>query len=475
MSTRLAVLATVLTALAVKLSVWIIYGPVTFNDSGLYETYARMLLLDDWSWQYRFFDDPIPVTGLRMIGYPAIIALAQTMAADAWKHVVVGLQISFSLAAVWMVTNWASRICGSPLSAILVGLSIALGQSALYDAALVPDSLFSSLAIMILCSLSAETGTERTGGTVAVALLCGLATAAMTLLRGNGLHIAILFLPLAVVWLMSARRNRAFATLALILPVIITVQAYVFWNQSRTGERFLSTSAQVVAFQPLYEMAQHGTNIFDDDSVLSQTVRETTSTFGYSDIRTLNHRLVQEHGWTPLEIADAGTSAFFKAAFTEPLALLTNAGRAFGFSVIRSLFNPALAVTDTHHLITQERLFPGASKILKSISSQGAGTILYAVIYSFGAIFSTVLFLSFLVATPYKCLTGTGSAQRLAILALWAGTLGLLTYYSAIHLEIRYIQPAVPIIVALGLWGLPRHRFPRMRSRPRVSDEHTPY
>lgn len=456
-----ATFITVTVALAVKLFVWAHYGPVPVNDTALYEAFAQMLLQDDWSWQYTFFDDPTPVTGLRMIGYPSLLALAQIAAGDAWRHAIVGLQIGASLGSVAVATLWIYRLSDSPIRAIIAGLSLAIGQSAIYDTLLLPDSLFSSLAIMILCTLCGRGAPGQSGPAISTALLCGAGVAAMSLLRANGVHIAILFLPLAFLWLTQARANRISRALALILPVVITVQVYMFWNQYRTGVRFLSTSAQIVAFQPLYEMAQHGTNVFTDDSVLSRTVRETTTSFDYSDIGVLNRRLKAEHGWTSVEVAQAGTEAFINAALTEPLALLGNAGHAFGFSVIRSLFNPALAVSEGHHLITAQRLFPGASKIFKSLNTQSAGTILYAVIYSVGAIASTVLFASFLIAAPFKCLRQGNRRDSLSILALWSGTLAMFAYYSLIHLEIRYILPAIPVVVGVGLWALPRFRARR--------------
>lgn len=456
-----------LIALAVKVGAWAIYGPVTFNDTALYEAFADMLQRDDWSWQYEFFGDPTPVTGLRTIGYPSILALAQTLTGEEWRHTVVGLQIAISLLSVAMATYWACRLTSSPRLALFTGLTLALGQSALYDTALLPDSLFSSLAIMILCALSTPgAGDGHRGATVATALLCGLGAAAMCLLRANGLHIAILFAPLAIVWLAGTRKGRVLPVLALILPVLIIVQAYMYWNQSRTGVRFLSTGAQIAAFQPLYEIAQKGTDVFTDDSVLSRTVRDTTSGFDYADIGVLNYRLVVDHGWTSIDIADAGTAAFIRACLTEPIAMLRNAGRAFGFTIIRSLFNPALAMTETHHLIAQERLFPGASKILKSLSTQSPAAILYVLVYAAGAVVSTILFALFLIGVPLKCLKSDTAGSRVSIMALWAGIIGMLAYYSLIHLEYRYVLAAIPLMTGLGLWALPQRwaRWPQFRA-----------
>lgn len=453
-----AIAAAVVCAVLAKVSAWAFYGPVTFNDTALYEAFAAMLRQDDWSWQYEFFGDAVPVTGLRTIGYPAILALAQTLAGEAWRHAVVALQIALSVVSVAVATGWIARLTGSPGRALFGGLCLALGQAALYDTALLPDSLFSSIAIIILCTLASAKRERPFSNPIAVALLCGLGAASMTLLRANGLHIAVLFLPLAAVWVFRTPSGRLLRAAALVLPVVVTVQGYVYWNQMRTGERFLSTGAQFAAFQPLFEIARDGTNVFTDDSVLSRTVRETTAGFDYADIDTLNRRLAVEHGWTSIDIADAGTAAFVDAVLSEPLAMLQNAGRAFGFSIVRSLFNPALAFSETHHLITQERLFPGTSKILKSIGSQSLGAILYLIAVSIGTVISTIIFAAFLVGTPLKCMKPEHAPHRLPLLALWAGTIAMFAYYSLIHLEYRYILLSIPVLVGLGLWSLPRRR-----------------
>jgi len=153
-TTKFAVMLATIVALAVKVGTWAIYGPVTFNDTVLYEAFANLLLQDDWSWQYDFFNETVPVTGLRTIGYPSVLAVAQTLVGDEWRHAVIGVQIAVSLLSVATATHWACRLTALPWLALFTGLTLALGQSALYDTALLPDSLFSSLAIMILCALS---------------------------------------------------------------------------------------------------------------------------------------------------------------------------------------------------------------------------------------------------------------------------------------------------------------------------------
>ena len=458
MTYRATLLSVLLVAAVLKLAVWSHYGPVTFNDTHLYTAFADYLQQEDGSWQYRALDQVMPVTTLRMIGYPLLIAAAQAIAGEAWPDLMVALQIAASLAALAAAMGWAHALCGSAAKMAVVGLAVATGQSVLFDLTLLPDSLFSSLMICVLCAL-AMPGRPAAGGLPAwaVAALCGAAVAVLVLLRANGLHLAILFLPLAVAWVATQPGNRMRTAGLLILPVVITAQAYILWNQHRTGERFLSTGGQLPAFQPLYQAAARGAHLFSGPSTLDKAVRATTRTYAYDDIYTLNRYLAEHEKWTAVDIDRAGKAAFLNALLTEPAAMLRNAGRNFGFDVIRALANPAFTLTETHHLITRERLFPGFSKMVKAAGTLGTVDYVYMAAYAAGAALSSVLFLLFAVAVPLRALMGkTPGGDRLAAGLLWAGCCAVLGYYSFIHLELRYVMPLSPFILALGLWALPR-------------------
>lgn len=445
-------------AALIKCGLWFVYGPAAYPDTASYVNAAESLLKIDWSQDGAIFSASFGLSDIRMIGYPIVIAFAHSLAGDQWANAVVALQIAVSIAATAAVWNWAMGLTGSLPKSAITALATALGQSATFDIALLTDSLFSSIAIILLCRLSGPPASEASLRPLFIALVCGLGVAAMVLLRANGIHIAILFTPLALIWVWKAPGRRLPLAAALLLPALITMQVYIYWNQARTGERFLTTSARIVAFQPLYEMAQHGTDVFTGSDALSLAVQRTKTNFGYSDILALNTYLSREYGWSNTEIAARGRAAFFDAAVSEPAALLQNAARAFGFSVIRSIFNPALTLSETHHLTTGKRLFPGFSKIVKSLSDQTLTGIVYAAAYLMGAVFSTVLFLAFLFLAPFKSLGPESRQDGPAQLALWAGILAMLGYYSLIHLELRYILSGLPFIVGLGLWALPKVR-----------------
>lgn len=446
-------------AAAVKVMVWSIYGPVYFNDTHLYEAFANYLLQDDWQWQYTVFDDPTPVTGLRMIGYPTVIAFAQLVAGDNWQHLLVGFQIFVSLIALVTVLHWANAILQSIGKTAVVGLAVATGQAVLYDVALLPDSLFSSLAAIVLCFLCPVGGDRQRETSWVWPLACGVAVSLMVLLRANGFHVALLFAPLALCWIASRPRNTAVHALLLILPIVVTVQTYTFWNQHRTGERFLSTGGQIAAFQPLYNIARMGVDPFSGDDPLSRAVRATTTTYAYGDIYALNTYLAKENGWTAVDIDKAGRSAFVRTVFNEPMAILKNAGKNFGFDVIRALANPAFTITETHHLITQERLFRGFSKLIKSFANLGLLEVIYTVAYALGALFSGLVFAAFAFLVPINVWTRPiPVADRAFQFTLWAGCVGVLAFYSVIHLELRYVMPLTPFILTLGLWAVPNRQ-----------------
>ncbi len=462
MRSWVATLAILAVAAALKLAAWAYYGPVYFNDTHLYESFADYLLHDDWSWQYRDFQQTFPVTMLRTIGYPAIIAAAKIVAGDGWQNLVAALQISASLVSLLVLVRWTRAVCQSTEKALLVGLAVAAGQVVLYDLALLPDSLFASLTICTLCALTPINSQEgRTPDTI-IALTCGLAVSLLILLRANGLHLVFMFLPLALVWIFTRDQRKGRLALLLILPVVITAQGYILWNQHRSGERFFSSGGQIAAFQPLYQAARRGADLFSGDSVLDQAVRATTDRYAYGDIYALNEYLADKEDWSAVEIQRAGEGAFLRALIREPGAMIANAARNFGFDTIRSLINPARAATETHHLITGDRLFPGFSKMVKSAGSLDIRETVYVAAYGLGAVLSILVFLAFLLGVPVRAIAGQAPPLDRAMAGLlWAGVCMVLGYYSFIHLEQRYVLPVTPFVLALGIWALPERRVRR--------------
>jgi len=462
MTSWVATLLVLAIAGALKVTAWAVYGPVFFNDTHLYEAFANYLLQEDWSWQYREYQQVFPVTLLRTIGYPAVIAGAKIIAGDGWQNLLVALQIAASLVTLLVVVRWTEAISQSTGMAVFAGLAVATGQTLLFDLALLPDSLFTSLMVCTLCALAPIGRQQDQRPNRAIALACGLAVSSLILLRANGLHLSLMFLPLALVWVSTRGAGKVQLAVLLILPVVVTTQAYVLWNQHRTGERFFSTGGQLAAYQPLYQAAGRGTDLFSGDTILDRAVRATTKTYAYGDIYALNRYLAKEENWSPVDTARAGQAAFLRALIQEPVAMFANAGRNFGFDTIRSLANPAFTVSETHHLITQERLYPGFSKMVKAVGTLGVWDYLYMAAYVLGAALSTVLFAAFLLGTPVRALAGqTPPLDRLMAGLLWGSLCAVLGFYSFIHLELRYAMPVAPFVLALGLWALPRRRTRR--------------
>ena len=82
--------------------------------------------------------------------------------------------------------------------------------------------------------------------------------------------------------------------------------------------------------------------------------------------------------------------------------------------------------------------------------------------YVAGAGTSTILFAIFLVGVPLRAAAGQAAPlDRLLAGLLWAGLCAVVGYYSFIHLELRYVMPVTPFVLALSLWALPARRLRR--------------
>jgi hypothetical protein len=152
-STALPLLG-VLALLVLKLGALIALGPTMMPDSAGYIAYADAIRTGS----FRHVDlaqETVPVVLARPIGYPAIIAAAQTVAGAEWSWAVVLLQLAASLGATVMVYRLA-RLFGLGLWAALgVAAAQATSMQFVVDQAVISDGLCASAMTVAACMSSA--------------------------------------------------------------------------------------------------------------------------------------------------------------------------------------------------------------------------------------------------------------------------------------------------------------------------------
>ena len=190
---------------------------------------------------------PFRLLAFHAAGYPFVLAAAMRIGGASWPDFVIALQFILSFAAAWALYRAAMLMCLSGGLA-LAGVGIyMLSFPLLFDQSLLSDSLHASLFVIAVCLLVGDIRSRHTLRFTTAALAGGLL--ALAFLMREALQILVIALmPLLAVAAWSAGRaawrRSALACGLVLLPLVVTVQAYEAWNVYRTGVRFVSTTAQ---------------------------------------------------------------------------------------------------------------------------------------------------------------------------------------------------------------------------------------
>src|SRR5215472_12997582 len=148
-ATSKLVLAAFAVILGLKLAVLALFGPASQPDTYHYVSYADAII----NGEFRHVDlnDPMPITLMRVIGYPAVIAAAKIMVGNNWAVAVVLLQFAISLMATAMVYRLARAFGLGVWLSLGVVAAHATSMQFVVDQAVVTDSLAGSIMTITMC------------------------------------------------------------------------------------------------------------------------------------------------------------------------------------------------------------------------------------------------------------------------------------------------------------------------------------
>lgn len=438
----------------IKLAALAVYPDTGFPDRHLYLAYADILLSQS-DWFVQMEHSALPVTGFRAIGYPLILAAGKLLAGEGFGVLIRCLQVLAALGAAVLVYRASFSLTDRRWTAALGMLSFALSVALAYELSYLPDSLTISawVGILAMAVLIARDRSLTKGRLLFIALSAIVVIG----LRGNGLHLLMLLSPVFIAGLWRTKKSRArHATLLILamLPGLVFYNAIAEWNRYRTGERFFTTGAQIALVQPVFEMARRGARPFDGNTPYATAIRTHAPDLHYEQIYDVNRSLFTDHGMTPKEIADTNIRHYLETVVHNPGVFAEMWIGNFDDKFALGLINPAFGLHQAHQLVTGDRVFPGFSKIVKnwdgSVSALG-----FALVYGLGLILSVVIFLAALVGTPIRvwCDRKSQSLDWLIAGTLWLACLGVIAYYCALFVELRYLIMLNPFLTLLGLWA----------------------
>ncbi len=448
---------------ATKLVLIAVAGPVLFPDSAGYLALAGGIL--DGS----LFTAPIdveagtPTSALRTIGYPLVLAAGQVVAGDAQLLAVVALQSMGTCWVFWMGYRIQDRLIGKMWAAIAYTVLATVSAFALYDLAVLADSLSATLMAAVLFAIvGMALGLWRIGfGTVA---LMGAAWGVAVIIRPPNLYFAIL--PIVglclLTWLehWSARRASV-SMIVLLIGIAAPVQAHIAWNEVRSGERFLSTLGASNWLWPVFNIRATGlADPFPGDEKIDELGRASHDNSYVAQAAVLSQRRAE--GLTTSEIESETFSKMIAAVTAHPLAYAVSVINNFDIANSGSvIFNPRQNVRRFVMLgplhDTLPHLRGGRAARAAALETPTLPSIADAVLLFAARTVAITLFLAFLIGTPVlvvRAMMGgrARDADTLIVGYFWLCYGAIAGAYSLIHLEERMLLPVILPAVITGLW-----------------------
>jgi len=440
----------------VKMAIILILGTVSFEDSGLYVHMGEMILSDpswltDGHWGLGLASDRL----FRPYGYPLLIAAAKWTGGTHFWSLVALLQVAGSVAALALVGLMAKAFVTRPaLWWAVVGLC-ALSSFQLFDTALLTDSLYASLFIIVMVTLVTATVRGRTLSH-GLALMLGIAWALSISLRDVGLYYTIL----PVAWLIAGTRKGGKILglgTAFLLPIVGLVGLTLWWNLYRTGHLFFSLTGTLNWLWPSFNISDQGLGTpFDCADAVCGIVRDHDVGKGMAGVAAVADVLTVDWGLDPIALGKVSFAHFLSVVRTHPFAYLVTIINNMRFDRLADLaFNPLANLNDFIQLgpVIRQRMLPGTRELFRQIKQGDLATIPLFLTVGIPHLLSWLGLALFLAGAPLVALKRLGQERRAAaMLGLWITVFIFIGGYSLVHMETRHALPIVPFILVAAAW-----------------------
>jgi hypothetical protein len=373
----------------------------------------------------------------RIGGFPALLAMLQTLFPGGWKLALVALQIA-AQSGVAVACYATARKLGAAYNFALAGALLpSIGFAAVMNICVLTDAL--NAAAVSGAALALILAPNWRG-----ALFAGLCLAFATSFREATIYLVLAYLPLALL-----TQRRLLCAALILLPAWGVAAGQIGWNVSRGAGPVLTTCKQLVMVQALLPLIHDHVPVYAIDPVFAAAAAQTIDIGGYSRIDAFEDALYAQ-GYTSPQIAAEASHDYALAWRHYPLRMLGATLGDFRKNYLFMPFQPQETVATLEVYTTGQRPVSNRMNVLWSELRGGSITALGWIILNVVCqIAGTLISMVGLIA-PWR-LRG---AWRLR--ALWCVPVCLVALYMPVHLEIRYLTPAVPIICVLAAVGATR-------------------
>ncbi len=431
---------------------WAYFGMIESPDSGGYLDYAQQIRTHSVpSGSALLHNAPGRISLFRIGGFPALLALLQTLCSAGWRAALAVLQIAAQSAIAAASFAVALRLRARRDLAAVAALLPSIGYAAAATIFILTDAL--SAAAITGAALSLLLRPDWRG-----ALLAGLPLGFATSFREATSYLVLAYIPLALF-----TRPRILCVALVLLPAWGVTGAQIGWNISRGAGPVLTTSKQIVMVQALLPLIKDHIPVFADDPVFDAAARPTLDIAGYTLIDAFTDKLYAQ-GFTPVQIANEASRDYAHTWRHFPLAMMEATIENFRVNFLFMPADPQDAIALIHIYKTGQRVDFNRLNVLWNQTRAG----------SFWAGLALILNVTLELSGTIISLAGLAAPwlrrDAWQMRALWCVPVGLVGLYMPVHLEQRYLIPAVPLICILAAlaatrWLEMRHRQSPMNPR----------
>jgi len=453
-------------------------GSVSYPDSSGYTAYADTILSStSWLRHIDLTKAVMEITAFRVIGYPAILALAKSISPEHFDTVIIVIQTILSLIAAYYVWELTYAFTTSRFLSALSSM-IFLSSNSLYDLSILTDSIYNSLYTILLCLLATKAIKKRTYSIHQLALL-GVLGAASVLVRESGLYFLVFLVPLLILQLgktLPSTKRIVLQVMVFLTPAILVVMLYNGWNYYRSGHAFVTTGAQSAIMTPIVVLGQYGVDVFEGETPLDQVGRRVVKKYQFKpEVWQINDALFRDYQYTAYDIAVAAKKKFCRCLVRYPRAFFLY----FAHRMVRvvltsfSFFKEYIHLMDIgmgHPFTTIQQmkgdfaaLYMGLSRgsptsaLLHMIKKRGYFfTFVLVPLVILGCLVSLVLTLPTLVVFPIKVIRGLVRDKHLpfetvVMLLMWIPYVGMTGLFCLVQWEHRYTIGVAPVVLIISL------------------------
>lgn len=440
-ATALVVLASLVAPLLALLA----FGPMMTPDSPGYLAYAEALRAGALpAGEALLRQAPAPPTLFRTPGYPAVIAGLQALSPTGWVWLLVALQMAAQAGVAGLAHRVALALGLRPWMAAAAALMPALGVTIAMQVAVMTDAFYGALA-SAAALLLLRAGLR--GGSLREVALAGLLLGAGLLVREATAYLVLAFLPAAAIAAGRGFGRRILGAGLLLAPVLLSAGWLMTENHRRSGHAVLSTTKQIVMVQAVLPLLARGVPVFHGDDLFDRTVREHVVPRGYQGLDAMNAALFAA-GMTAPEIAAVATDRYWRAWRQHPAEMLRAMMIRTPVKLFQIGFMPVDAVAELHLRFDRPRPWFGRIDAIMDRLKGGSAAALAALLALSG---SRAIALALAGAAMLAPLLLRRDPRFLPLLGAWLICGGFLGVYVPVHVEQRYLMPAAPLLVLVGM------------------------